>query len=199
MASPGIETVPKGGKCQESQAQARQGNTFVDPGNWPNSLAPPRRQRSQVPHTQEQREANVPCWFYGAGACKAQNCIKARRILTDKERAAIPATWINWNLPENQAKKGAGKRQGQWDSQSDRSYSESDGAGIGSKRWNRAPKGGGNPNGEGGRVPGSQPCRFIKNGGECPHGLQCFSAWSHPTPAGPVDVPKLTGIKPAQI
>jgi hypothetical protein len=76
-------------------------------------------------------------------------------------------------------------------SQSDRSYSDSDGLGKNPKRWNkgdRPPKGDGNPKGEGKRAPGPQPCRFIKNGRECPHALQCYSARSHPPPAEPVDI-----------
>jgi hypothetical protein len=190
MAVPGVAYVPQGVQGQGLQAQAQPPNAFSDPGNWPTSTARPQRRRSQIPPPPEQREANGPCWFYGIGTCKVQNCSKARRVLTDKERAAIPAAWINWNLPENQAKKGAaGKGQpGQPGYQSDRSLSESDGLGKGPKRWtkvDRPPRG---PKGEGKSVPGSRPCRFVKDGGECPHGLQCYSAWSHPPPAEPVDI-----------
>jgi hypothetical protein len=105
MAMPGIESGPKGGKGvgQGAQGDAQQPNTFFDPGQWPRSTAPPKRpQRSQVPCAAEQRAANGPCWFYATGTCEVANCSKERRVIAAQERANIPATWVNWNLPENQ-------------------------------------------------------------------------------------------------
>jgi hypothetical protein len=120
-----------------------------------------------------------------------QNSNKACGIITDLERAAIPSTWANYNLPENKGEKcGLGKgQQGQLGYQSDCSQTDSDGFGKGPTRW--ASKGDrplGGPKGEGKAAKGSRPCRFLKDGGECLHGLQCYSAWSHPPPAEPVDV-----------
>jgi hypothetical protein len=119
-----------------------------------------------------------------------QNCSKSHRVLTDKERAAITVTWVNYNFHENQGKKGGfGKNQpGQQGNQSDRSQTESDGLGKGPKCWTKGDRPSRGPKGEGKAGKGSRPCRFVKDGGVCPHGLQCYSAWSHPPPAEPVDI-----------
>jgi hypothetical protein len=189
MAVPGVTYVPPSGQGQGPQTFPRRPHGIVGPGNWPGATPrPPRQQR--VPLTQEQREANGPCWFYGIGACELQNCNKAHRIMTDLERAAIPSTWLNYNLPENKGEgKGLGKRQqGQSGYQTDRSQMETDDPGKTFKRWEKSNRPSGGPKGEGETAKGSRPCRFVKDGGECPHGRQCYSAWSHPPPAEPVDI-----------
>jgi hypothetical protein len=129
MAVLGIEGGAKGGKGagQGAQGDVRQPNTFVDPGQWPISPAPPRRQRSQVPRLAEQRAANGPCWFYAAGACVVANCSKEHRIITAQERANIPTAWINWSLPDNQKGGASGKGDRQWNN----SHSDTDSDGPG--------------------------------------------------------------------
>jgi hypothetical protein len=137
MAVPGVEGGPKGGRGagQRAQGNARQPNTFVDPGQWPSSLAPPRRQRSLGPHTAEQRAANGPCWFNATGACVVVNCSKERRIITAQERANIPAAWVNGHLPENQKGGASGKGDRQW--HNSHSDADSDGPGKGSRPWRK--------------------------------------------------------------
>jgi hypothetical protein len=110
--------------------------------------------------------------------------------MTDLERVAIPSIWLNYNLPENKEnRKGLGERQqGQSGYQTDHSQSETDDPGQGLKRWEKNNRPSGGPKGEGETANGSRPCRFVKDGGECAHLLQCYSARSHPSPAGPVDI-----------
>jgi hypothetical protein len=189
MAVPGVAYAPRGGQGQGPQTFPQPPNAFVDVGNWPGATPRPQRQ-PRIQLTPEQGEANGPCWFYAAGACEVQNCSKACRIIIDLERAAIPSAWANWNLPKNEGE-GKGFREGQQGQsgyQTDRSRTESDDQGKGPKRWEQGNRPSGGPKGEGKPLKGSRPCRFVKDGGECSHGLQCYSAWSQSPPSEQVDI-----------
>jgi hypothetical protein len=115
------------------------------------------------------------------------NCNKEHRIISDAERAGVPAIFANRNLPED------AKSDKSWNN----SQSETDGEDSfkGPKNWNRGdrtPKGGRNPKGEGkgGKNSTGKGCRFIREGKTCPHGATCWNVWSHPAlPAEPaVDI-----------
>jgi hypothetical protein len=182
-AVPGVPYVPPAGKGQGHQMAPQTAHGIVDPGNWLD--ATPRPGKSSVPITQEQRDANGPCWFYGTGTCVRKNCNNARRIMTDLERAAIPTTWTNWNLPENE-RKGTGGKDGY---RTDRSQTETDDPGKGLKRWGKSNRPSSGTKGDGKAGAGTRPCRFIQEGKPCPHGANCYSFWSHlPTAPTGVDI-----------
>ena len=90
-AVPGVPYVPTAGKGQGQPMVPQTAPGIVDPGSWPNATTRPGE--VSVPITQEQREANGPCWFYKTGACVRKNCNKAHRIMTVEEKKSISTTW----------------------------------------------------------------------------------------------------------
>jgi hypothetical protein len=175
VAVAGVPYVPPSGQGQRPQTFPQTPRGIVDPGNWPDATPRPTKQQ-RVPITQEQQEANGPCWFYGTGACVRKDCNKAHRIMIYLERVAIPSAWVNWNFP------------GKDGYRIDRSQTETDDPGKGPKRWEEDNRPSGGPKGEGKAFKGSRPCRFVKDGGVRPHGLLCYSFWSHPPPVDPIDI-----------
>jgi hypothetical protein len=113
---PGVVGDGEGAKgCGKwGQGGDQQATNAGDPRPWLNAAEPDNPQntnaaaprRPPVIRAAEQRAANGPCWYYTTGACKKTNCSKERRVVSDAERANIPAVFVDRNLPQN-AKGGA--------------------------------------------------------------------------------------------
>jgi hypothetical protein len=104
--------------------------------------------------------------------------------MTLEEIAAIPTEWCNPNLPENKGRVKQPSRRQRDGWQTDQSAIGTDDGVQGAKWWAKSiTKGEGKPSGKGAR-----PCRFVENNRTCPHGVDCYSLWSHP---GGIDVGKL--------